>query len=1683
VPPSLDLLSLSLPPRKGDEAPVLNLPSSEVIEAIEALFQSRVGARVVVPFGDRLLFKGELLRKETQPGTRVLGLTVTNETSTMHLERTRRGDYRGSITHRHSPIAHRIATKEDGTLVIEQRTFHELVCAAPGATPQSASGLPLPAGVNPEAPEEGEVAEATPPSRDSRPLATAVIYLDFDGQSVTGTEWNSLRNLTTINAAASTLTTNQMDDVWARVAEDFSPFQISVTTDLARYNAAPQNRRIRIIVTPTSSWYGSAGGVAYLGSFTWTGDTPCWVFENLLGNEVKSIAEAASHEAGHTFNLKHDGRGTSEYYYGVDNTLLSWGPIMGAGYNAAFTQWSKGEYSSATNLEDDLAILTSTTNGFGYRTDDKGDTLGTAPALALQSGSSTQVTDGGIIEKNTDLDLMRLTAGAGTISLQVRPAAISPNLYLKAELLDSAGTVLLSRTATKAATTLTLSQSVSAGTYYLRVDGVGMPVAAGSSPPYAYDVSGYGSVGEYAVTGSVPVSSAPAILSVTPSVITQSTPAGQNAGSQSFTVRNAGGGSLAYTIAETLPWLSVSPTSGNSGGTGIGHTLTYTTTGLAAGTYPGTITVTAPGVTGSPQTVTVNLTVTPVGSGLTFTNGATLTFPSSGSSGSATPYPSGISVSGVTQSIASASVELRNLQHGFARDLDLLLVAPNGQNVMLLSDAGGDQALAANATLVFRDDAGAAPENAQLSGGTYRPTNYGNDDVFPTPAPAGPHGSALAGLVAGGVNGTWQLFALDDFPSADGGQILDGWSLTLVTSLGPAAPTGVIATDGTLTDRVRVTWNASGAATGYEVFRSLIDSPSAAQSLGTTAATTFDDFTTAVGDAYFYRVKASNLDGSSAFSASDAGFRGAAATSNDAFANRTTLTGTSGGVSASNAAAGKESGEPNHAGNVGGKSLWWSWTAPSAGTFTVDTVGSSFDTVLGVYDGGSVSALTVRGSDDDSGGNLTSRSVVQVTAGTTYAIAVDGYGGASGTVNLNFTFSTTPSLPSPPPSISASDGTFSDLVRIEWTAGPGATSYDVRRHTSATFASATLLGNTAALAFDDTTAVPGTTYHYWIVSKNSAGSALNPAGPDTGLRTAAVSNDNFGNRALLTGAGTSVTTSSATATKEGGEPNHAGYAGGKSLWWRWIAPAAGSLTIDTIGSSFDTLLGVYTGSGFGALTSRAADDDSGGNGSSRVSFTVTSGTEYQIAVDGFAGASGTVKLQLSFQSAATPPSQPGGLSASDDAFSDRVRITWTAGSGATSYDVYRHTTTTFSGATLLGNVTATTYDDLTAIAGTTYSFWVVSRNSAASSPPTGPESGRRASSVSNANFSNRTSLSGNSVSATGNSAGAGKEIGEPSHAGDAGGHSLWWTWTAPSPGTLTIDTFGSDFDTLLAIYTGTSVPALTPVASNDDFNGATSRVSFAVVGGATYQIAVDGYRGDTGNVQLRLAFQPETNQSNDLFDDRITLNGEFITATANNEGATREPGEPNHGGTPVGRSLWWAWTAPRDGLLLLDTFGSSFDTTLAIYLGDTLSGLTELASNDDDQEAGTFNSSLFINVFAGEEFAFAVDGFNGAAGEVVLNLFYTSDPIAPNVVRARALPRGKIEVTWTPGLNATSYLIERRDPGSARWRIAGRVTGDTFRFLETRLRPSSSYAFRVRAVNDSGTSAPSPAAGARTRPR
>ena len=115
-------------------------------------------------------------------------------------------------------------------------------------------------------------------------------------------------------------------------------------------------------------------------------------------------------------------------------------------------------------------------------------------------------------------------------------------------------------------------------------------------------------------------------------------------------------------------------------------------------------------------------------------------------------------------------------------------------------------------------------------------------------------------------------------------------------------------------------------------------------------------------------------------------------------------------------------------------------------------------------------------------------------------------------------------------------------------------------------------------------------------------------------------------------------------------------------------------------------------------------------------------------------------------------------------------------------------------------------------------------------------------------------LVGASASATATNVGYTKETGEPAHAGNSGGRSIWWRWTAPMSGITTIRTLGSNFDTVLGVYTGPTVSNLTLIASDNHIDGFTnrSRVTFTAVNGTTYSIAVDGYNASTGTIQLNL---------------------------------------------------------------------------------------------------------------------------------------------------------------------------------------------------------------------------------------
>jgi uncharacterized repeat protein (TIGR01451 family) len=148
--------------------------------------------------------------------------------------------------------------------------------------------------------------------------------------------------------------------------------------------------------------------------------------------------------------------------------------------------------------------------------------------------------------------------------------------------------------------------------------------------------------------------------------------------------------------------------------------------------------------------------------------------------GSALPYPSTIAVSGVTGVVDKVTVTLNGLTHGFPDDVNVMLVGPGGEKMILQSGAGGGHAVT-NVNLGFDDAAGTSlPDSEQIVDGTYSPTNYKGTVAFPPPAPAGAAPATLSVFNGGTPNGTWALYVFDD-TSGDAGNISGGWSLSIRT--------------------------------------------------------------------------------------------------------------------------------------------------------------------------------------------------------------------------------------------------------------------------------------------------------------------------------------------------------------------------------------------------------------------------------------------------------------------------------------------------------------------------------------------------------------------------------------------------------------------------------------------------------------------------------------------------------------------------------------------------------------------------------------------------------------------------------------------------------------------------------------------------------------------------------------
>jgi len=349
----------------------------------------------------------------------------------------------------------------------------------------------------------------------TKPGASKTIYLDFDGHTASNTAWSR----TIIVAPAYDLTGNAtiFDDtersniisIWNRVAEDYIPFDVDVTTEppstdaLLRTSAADNTYGTRVAITKTGTINCSCGGVAYVGVVSMVNNTsyqPAWVFQQSLANNEKYIAEAISHEAGHTLGLLHDGLnigGTiTGYYTGHGAGTTGWAPIMGVGYYQNVTQWDHGAYPNANNQQDDFSVFAS--NDILPRADDVGNTTDTASSLTnISTTSSANIQTFGVIETSSDIDMYSLNTYGGTVNLAASPAAKGPNLDIQLTLYDIDGNVL----ATDAPVdnlSATINTTVPPGNYFLAVSGSDRPQA--SVRDYGY--SNYGSLGQYQITGS-----------------------------------------------------------------------------------------------------------------------------------------------------------------------------------------------------------------------------------------------------------------------------------------------------------------------------------------------------------------------------------------------------------------------------------------------------------------------------------------------------------------------------------------------------------------------------------------------------------------------------------------------------------------------------------------------------------------------------------------------------------------------------------------------------------------------------------------------------------------------------------------------------------------------------------------------------------------------------------------------------------------------------------------------------------------------------------------------------------------------------------------------------------------------------------------------------------------------------
>ncbi|HYH58396.1 MAG TPA: triple tyrosine motif-containing protein [Thermoleophilaceae bacterium] len=770
---------------------------------------------------------------------------------------------------------------------------------------------------------------------------------------------------------------------------------------------------------------------------------------------------------------------------------------------------------------------------------------------------------------------------------------------------------------------------------------------------------------------------------------------------------------------------------------------------------------------------------------------------------------------------------------------------------------------------------------------------------------------------------------------------------------------------------------------------------------------------------------------------------------NDDFADATLLEGVADSARFLTRGGSVEAGEPNAGARL--RTVWYRWTAPSAGDYLVDicvpnpsdpgNLDNAAD--LGVYEqngaGFAGLAAVPPKEQQDCRGDFESapdRHPFTAVTGKTYFFVVDGRdmivdsglqirklnrpvndnfaavrtltGGTDSDTGTNIDASHEPNEPTlggdGPGSvwwkwsapavgryvIETCGSDFTTMLRSYTDGNPNPTVAQLDQFNVPVFLSPGCDGG-SRLIIDNQTV--GRTYYLAVdgLEFPDAGSveiSVRPSAPPA--------NDNLAGAAQLVGMGAQGSASTVEATVEDGEPvHHPNRASNRTVWWKWTAPSTANVVIDACESTYDTVMAVYTGGPGVADLTPVGSNHNGEECSqgSRLTLAATAGTQYLIAIGSASENSGTVgTASLAIVDALAP---------ANDNFANAATV---------------------------------------------------------------PASGG--------------SFGGDNLFATSEPAEGTFEL--------SGENTVWWKWTPTTTGAWSLVTCspGNAFEIEPEAFrqTGVGFDGLVRVAADETQCAGGGRADFVAVAGKTYYFRVSGSNEGDFELALRRVERP----ANDEFADAELLTGQADFAAGSNLDATRQTGEPSHGDVDEngdtntdGRSVWWRWTVPTGGS---GTYGISVDcgsviSTVRAYTGPGLTQLTSRGTPSRENCAGGSIARLTLVATAGQLYFIAVDSSDpGRDGfGLTLQLAGAGGDVTPPETKIDTGPAAGAQLA----VRTAKFTYSSNEPGSTfQCRLVGRPAGfaacNSGTITYSNL-PDGSYRFEVRASDATGNQDPSAA--------